>query len=121
MDKVLIRDLVVSAIIGIHEHERHAPQPILVNLEIFTDLRRPGETDRIADCVDYQRVADAVIRHAGEARRLTVEALAADAARIVLAVPGVERVIVRVEKPEALPYCRTVGVEIDRRRADGPA
>lgn len=116
MDRVIIRDLVVQAIIGIHDYERTRTQEVLVNLELFTDLTRPGLSDSIADCVDYQKVSEAVIRHAQEARRLTVEALAADVARIALAEPGVERVIVRIEKPEALPYCRTVGVEIDRRR-----
>jgi FolB domain-containing protein len=114
--KVFINDLVVRGIIGVNEGERDAPQEIVVNLGLFTDLRRAGATDDIADCVDYQVVADKVRAHAEKARRFTVEALAADIARIGLGEPGVERVVVRVEKPGAVRGCRSVGVEIERAR-----
>ena len=67
-----------------NEHERERPQEVVINLGLFTDLRRAGATDDIADCVDYQVVADKVRAHAESARRFTVEALAADIARIGL-------------------------------------
>jgi FolB domain-containing protein len=114
--KVLINDLVVRGIIGVNEHERESPQEVVINLGLFTDLRHAGATDDIADCVDYQLVADKVRAHAESARRFTVEALAADIATIGLAEPGVERVVVRVEKPGAVRSCRSVGVEIERAR-----
>ena len=114
MGKVLINDLVVRAIIGVHDRERGSPQEVVINLGLFTDLRRAGATDDIADCVDYQVVADKVRAHAESARRFTVEALAADIARIGLEAPGVDRVVVRVEKPGAVRSCRSVGVEIER-------
>ena len=113
MGKVLINDLVVRGIIGVNDKERERPQEIVINIQLFTDLRRAGETDDIADCSDYQAVADKVTAHAATARRYTVEALAADIARIVLREPAVERVVVRVEKPGAIKSCRSVGVEIE--------
>jgi FolB domain-containing protein len=114
--KVLINDLVVRGIIGVHERERESPQEVVISICLFTDLRRAGATDDIADCVDYQVVADKVRAHTESARRFTVEALAADIARIGLGEPGVERVVVRVEKPGAVRSCRSVGVEIERVR-----
>ena len=116
MDKVFINDLVVRGIIGVNDFERKSPQEFVINLGLFTSLRRAGETDDIADCVDYQVVADKVRAHAESASRFTVEALAADIARIGLGEPGVERVLVRVEKPGAVRSCRSVGVEIERVR-----
>jgi len=114
--RVFISDLVVRGIIGVNESERRVPQAIVINLELFTDLSRPGASDDIADCIDYQRMAEKVAAHAETARRFTVEALAVDIARIGLAEPGVERVLVRVEKPGAVSSCRSVGVEIERNR-----
>ena len=114
--KVFISDLVVRGIIGVNDSERESPQEIVINLGLFTDLHRAGATDDIADCVDYQVVAEKVTAHAESARRFTVEALAADIARIGLGEPGVERVLVRVEKPGAVRSCRSVGVEIERER-----
>jgi FolB domain-containing protein len=116
MDKVLIHDLVVRGIIGVYDKEREAPQDIVINVDMFTDLAPACATDNIADCVDYQTVVEKVAAHATSARRHTVEALAADIARIALAEPLVERVVVRVEKPGAVKSCRSVGVEIERAR-----
>jgi FolB domain-containing protein len=114
--KVFINDLVVRGIIGVGDSERESPQEIVINLGLFTDLRRAGATDDIADCIDYQSVAEKVMAHAESVGRFTVEALAADIARIGLGEPGVERVLVRVEKPGAVRSCRSVGVEIERVR-----
>jgi FolB domain-containing protein len=114
VDKVFINDLVVQGIIGVNDREREVPQAIVINVDLFTELDHAGATDDIADCIDYQRVAEKVTAHAESARRFTVESLAADIARIGLAEPGVKRVKVRVEKPDAVRCCRSVGVEIER-------
>lgn len=116
MDKVLIRDLVARGIIGVHPWERERPRDIVINLEVFADLGRACETDELADGLDYQEIAEKATAHAASAGRFTVEALAADIARIVLESPEVECVRVRVEKPGAVASCRSVGVEIERKR-----
>ena len=92
------------------------PQDIVINLCLFVDLQRAGDSDNIADCLDYQVMVQKVTAHTQSARRFTVEALAADLAKIALDDPRVERVIVRVEKPGAIRACRSVGVEFDGKR-----
>jgi len=57
-----------------------------------------------------------VLAHAETAQRLTVEALAADLARLCLDELGVQKVRVRVEKPGAVRFSRSVGVEIEREK-----
>ena len=121
MDKVLINDLVVRGIIGVHDVEREQVQEIVINITLFTDLKPAGASDSIADCVDYQTVADAARALAETSRRYTVEALAADIARLGLNEPGVQKVIVRVEKPGAVRFTRSVGVEIERQRGESAA
>jgi 7,8-dihydroneopterin aldolase/epimerase/oxygenase len=116
LGRVFISDLVVRGIIGINAWEREQPQDFVISLDLYTDLTRAGETDDIADCIDYHQLAEKVTAHAVSVGRFTVEALAADVARIGLAEPGVERVRVRVEKPGAVAACRSVGVEIERTR-----
>jgi dihydroneopterin aldolase len=54
--------------------------------------------------------------HAESVARLTVEALANDLARICLEDKGVQKVILRVEKPGAVRFAKSVGVEIERSR-----
>jgi FolB domain-containing protein len=118
MDQVLIKDLVARGIIGINAWEREKPQEILINIVLFADLKKAGKSDNIKDCVDYSTVAKKVIAHAETAHRLTVEALASDLARLCLDVPGVMKVRLRVEKPGAVRFARSVGVEIERGKED---
>ena len=118
MDKILIKDLVARGIIGVNEDERQNPQEILINIILYTDICRVGETDDIHDLVNYRTVAKKVLAHAETAKRWTVEALATDLARLCLQDGGVQKVEVRVEKPGAVRFARSVGVEIERVRGD---
>lgn len=116
MDKTFIKDLLVRGIIGIRDWEREKVQDILINVTVFSDTTRAAETDDIADCVDYSALAKKVQTHAETAARLTVETLANDLAKICLQEKGVQKVIVRVEKPGAVRFAKSVGVEIERSR-----
>ena len=116
MDQVFITNLVARGIIGVNDWEREQPQDILINIVLFTDLHQAGQSDDIDDSVDYRSVAKKVLAHAETARRLTVEALAADLAQLCLEVARVEKVRVRVEKPGAVRFSRSVGVEIEREK-----
>jgi len=116
MDKILIKDLRAHGIIGVYPHERETPQDMLINITVFTDTRRAAETDDIADCVDYDALAKKIKARAESAGRLTVEALANDLAEICLREKGVEKAIVKVEKPDAVPSAQSVGVEVERAR-----
>lgn len=117
MDKTIIRDLIVRGIIGIEDWERKKPQEILINITLFSDHSQAAQSDDIADCVNYRTVAKKVQAHAETAARMTVEALAADLADICLAEPWAQKVRVRVEKPGAVRFAKSVGVEIERSHA----
>jgi FolB domain-containing protein len=116
MDQVFIQDLLARGIIGINDWEREKPQDIILNIVLFTDLREAGKSDSIEASVDYRRIAKRSIAHAESAKRFTVEALAADIADICLEEENVQKVRVRVEKPGAVRFSKSVGVEIERSK-----
>lgn len=116
MDQIFIRDLVARGIIGVNDIEREQPQEILINITLFADISKAGQSDHLADTVNYRTVAKKALAHAESARRFTVEALAADIADICLQETAVEKVRVRIEKPGAVRFSRSVGVEIERSR-----
>ena len=116
MDKIIVKDLRVNGIIGIYDHERVTPQEMLINLVLYTDIRDAAKTDDFSKCVDYEKVSNIVMAYAQTSKRLTVEALAEDLANLCLDVPGVQRVNIRVEKTQAIPFTDSVGVEIERER-----
>lgn len=118
MDKIIIRDLLLRGIIGINPDERVKQQDILINMVIWADIRQAAASDAIEDAVDYKSITKRVIQHVEESSDFLVERLVTDLARLVITEFGVDRVMVRVEKPTALRFAASVGIEIERTRAD---
>ncbi len=116
MDKIIIRDLLAKGIIGINGWERETPQEILVNLTLFADITQAAFVDDLKLSVDYHEIAKKVLSLVQKSSRYTVEALAEDIASLCLHEENVVKIKVRVEKPGALPFARSAGVEIVRKR-----
>jgi D-erythro-7,8-dihydroneopterin triphosphate epimerase len=115
-DRVFIRDLAIRCIIGIDEHERQERQDVLVHITMHTDLRKAGRTDALEDTIDYRALKKQILHLAQESRFRLIEALAQSIADECLRHDRVERVEVAVEKPGALRFARTVGVQIARSK-----
>jgi FolB domain-containing protein len=118
MDKIIIKDLLLRGIIGINPDERVNKQDILINMVIYTDIRQAAASDAIEDAANYKSITKRVIDHVEHSADLLVEKLVTDIARIILTEFPVQRVQVRVEKPGALRFARSVGIEIERTRED---
>ena len=117
MDRVIIKDLVARGIIGLNDWEREKPQEILINAVIFTDISKAARDDEIEYSVNYRTLAKKMLAHAETAEKLTVESLAEDLAQICLADQNVLKVMIRVEKPGAVRFANSVGVEIERSKS----
>ncbi len=117
-DQIQIKDLLLRAIIGINAEERRNRQDVLINITLHADTRAAGRSDDIDDAVNYRTLAKRVIALVENSQFYLVEKLAAEIAALCLDDPRVERADVRVEKPGALRFARSVGVEIQRSWAD---
>ena len=117
-DVIHIKDLHLRAIIGINQVERENRQDVLINIDLHADTRPAGRSDRIEDAVNYRTITKRVIRMVEASRFYLVERLAAEIAMICLADPRVDTARVVVEKPGALRFARSVGVEILRTREE---
>ena len=118
-DKIYIADLSLRCIIGLNDWERTQKQDVLINITLYADLSRSGQTDRIEDSVNYKEIKKQIIEMAENSSFYLVERLAEGIAQICLAHPLVQAVRIKVDKPGALRYARSVGVEIFRKRHDG--
>jgi FolB domain-containing protein len=116
MDKISIKNILARGIIGVNGWEREKSQDILINIDLFTADRPPNTPDDIAETVDYSKVAKKIMNHAENSKRFTIEALAEDIANLCLEDPRVLKTTVRVEKPGAVRFSQSVGVEIERSR-----
>jgi D-erythro-7,8-dihydroneopterin triphosphate epimerase len=117
-DEIFIRDLRFRCIVGVNGDERNAPQDVVANIVLHTDLRQAGRTDSLDDTVDYKALKKSILDMAEHSRFYLVEALAQSIADICLQEKRVHRATVTIEKPTALRFARTVGVKITRSRED---
>ena len=120
-DRILIRDLLVRTIIGINDWERENRQDVLINLELDFDTRAAAEGDDVDKTLNYRTLTKRILALAEKSSFLLVEKLADEIGRIAVTEFGAESVRVRVEKPGALRFARSVGVEIERCGADYPS
>jgi len=114
MDKIIIRNLRLQGIIGINPEERIGKQTILLNITLDTDTRLAAVHDNIAATVDYHALVLRIQEYVEASSHLLVETLANALAELILSEFEVARVVLRVEKPDALPLTEAVGVEIER-------
>jgi dihydroneopterin aldolase/2-amino-4-hydroxy-6-hydroxymethyldihydropteridine diphosphokinase len=117
-DHILIKDLLLRTIIGVSDEERRDRQDVLINVVLEADTRAAGASDNLNDAVNYRTITKRIINLVEGSQFYLVEKLAAEIAAVCLEDARVLRATVRVEKPGALRFARSVGVEIGRTRAD---
>lgn len=119
MDKILIKNLLLRGIIGINPEERVKKQDILINVVMWASIAQAAATDDIQYAVNYKSITKRIIEHVEASQDYLVEKLVTDIARLIFEEnTAVQKVQVRVEKPGALRFAESVGIEIERTRAD---
>ena len=111
---VSLRDHVLSAMIGIHDHEQLAEQRIRVNLEL-SRLCPVTDHEPERNTFGIDSLADLVEAIVGEGHTNLVESLAERIAADCLDIPLSKSVRVRVEKLDIIEDAASVGIEIERR------
>jgi len=116
---VFIRELKVDTYIGVYDHEKQAPQPIIISIDMTVRDGGPVTSDDLADVVCYEKVTNRVrqLCRNEDGHVNLVETLAERIAGASLVDPRVLATRVRIEKPDAINDCRSVGIEIERLQA----
>lgn len=113
-DAVLIRDLKVPTLIGVHPWERKGPQTLLLDVELGCDARKGAKHDAIKDALDYEAVARRLDELGKASSFQLLESFAETAAAMLHAEFGVTRVVLTVRKQGALREAREVAVRVER-------
>ena len=114
MDAIVIRDLRVEALIGIHRRERHVKQTLSIDIEIGLPSSAVFASDKVADTIDYEQVALRIRDLAAAQHYRLVETFADRVATLLTADLGAPWAKVSVAKIGILPNAKFVGVSIER-------
>lgn len=113
-DCIRIEGLEIDCVIGAYDWERRITQKVVVDIDLYTDIRAAADSDALDDAVNYADVAERVREHVVAAEATLVERLAEGIAALVLDGFAVARTRVRVAKPGAVREARTIAVMIER-------
>lgn len=97
-DRIELRDLRVTCVVGALAHERTAPQPLSIDVDLYADLGRAGASDDLADTVDYGAACDRIVGLCTDAQPQLLERLTGLIAASLCEFPGVTAVTVTVTK-----------------------
>ena len=118
---VFMRDLVLSASIGIYPHEHRDRQRVRINVDLAVDddTARAGlmvGVDELNRVVNYEKIVASVRTIVGTGHTRLVETMAERIAEACLTDARVLIARVRVEKLDIFADAVSAGVEVERRR-----
>ncbi|KAJ3194912.1 trifunctional dihydropteroate synthetase [Irineochytrium annulatum] len=131
-DRIFIRELVVSAIIGVNAWERVEKQRVIIDVSIHLHMDSAYLVgDLVPGMHNYRTITRKVTAAVEASSFQTVEALATMIAKVLVMDCKAPKVTVKVRKPSALVFAASAGLEITRdresfkldgtRRGSGPA
>ena len=113
---IRITDLSLRAIIGIFDWERARKQKVVINIEIIFNASRAAKSDLVKDTIDYKTITKNIIKHVEASQYFLLEKLADQILKIVMEDQRIKSAKVRVDKPGALRFARSVSVEFEAQR-----
>ena len=119
-DRIELRGLHLSGVVGVLPHEQAQAQPLEIDLDITLDLVGAGRSDHLDDTVDYGALCAVTEQAVATTRFHLLEALAERIATdLLIADVRVDAVTVSVRKlrPPVAQQLRTSGVRLTRMRA----
>ena len=114
MDKVFLKGLHTTPVIGIYDWEREIRQDVYIDLVMATDIVKAASTDDIQFALNYKSISDRVVEFANDSSFGLIETMAEKVAAIVREEFDVSWVSVTVHKPGAIDIANDLGVSIER-------
>ncbi|OCH82650.1 dihydroneopterin aldolase [Gordonia sp. UCD-TK1] len=100
-DRIELRGLKVRGNHGVFDHERADGQDFYIDVVLWVDLRAAGESDDLADTVDYGALAQQVAGIVGGEPRNLIEKVGAEVAESIMTDERIDACEVTVHKPSA--------------------
>ena len=114
---IFIDELRLSTLIGIYPREKAMPQTIELSLQIGTSTTSAGNSDEIADTINYAEVVERLRSELAARHFNLLEKLSEFIATLLLEEFGALWVRVSIAKLGMIPGVRRVGVVIERSKA----
>ena len=114
--QVLITDLKVTTVIGVHDWEKKIKQDVFFNITLNLDFSNALIADDLTGTVDYDHLTQRIIEFAEVNHFNLIETLADQCSSLILNEFNVDSLVIQIDKPTALSCSKSVGVKLFKSR-----
>lgn len=101
MTTLFIKDLIIEAKHGVHDHEKRTKQRFLISVELSVDLSRAASSDNLADSLDWSVLRDEIVTIVQTNSFNLIERMAQVISQAMVKHRGVSEVSVTIDKLDA--------------------
>ena len=114
--KVIINDLTLNILIGIHNFEKKKKQRVKFNIEILTDPHVSPNSKNLNSILNYEEVVMKIEKLTDSKHHELLEDLAENIFDIIFKNKLVKKINLKLEKLDILKKTKSVGIEISKTK-----
>ena len=112
--KVIIRDLILNILVGIHNFEKKKKQRVKFNIEILTDPYVSPNSKNLNSILNYEEVVMKIEELTDLKHHELLEDLAENIFNVIFKNKLVKKVILKLEKLDIIKKTKSVGIEVSK-------
>ena len=114
--KVIIRDLILNILVGIHNFEKKKRQRVKFNIEILIDPYVSPNSKDLNSILNYEEVVMQIEKLANLKHHELLEDLAENIFNIIFKNKLVKKINLKLEKLDILKKTKSVGIEVSKTK-----
>ena len=114
--KVIIKDLTLKILVGIHNFEKKNKQRVKFNIEILTDPYVSPNRGDLNSILNYEEVVMKIEKLTNLKHHELLEDLAENILNIIFKNKLVKKIILKLEKLDILKKTKSVGIEVSKTK-----
>ncbi len=114
--QIIIENLHVSTIIGIHDYEREAPQELVINVTADYDFSACIQGDEITHTIDYAALSQSLITFISASDFFLLETLAHHCLTHIFDTTIASQAEISIKKQNVVKHVDAVGVKLNMQR-----
>ena len=116
--KILIKDLVLKMLVGIHNFEKKKKQRVRFNLIINIDQNLTPNDKDLKSIVNYEQIIKIITKITSRKHYLLLETLAEKIFFKLFENPRIKKILLRIEKLDIIKNATSVGIELEKTRSN---
>ena len=115
--KILIKELTLDLKLGYYDFEKEKLQKVKFSLDIDYEDKKPTSDKDIKSIVNYGQVVKLIKKLTKNKHYNFLETLAEDVFDVLFKDKRIGKIMLQIEKLEILKECKSVGIQITKKRS----